>query len=456
MYRDLMRFSAEQLADALTSRSLRGERAVLLGPDCPIDGASFDSRDVRPGQLFVPIVAERDGHEFIGAALANGAAAYLTSSRDAFDRFGGTAILVRDTADALIDAAGWARTQFPASTVVIGITGSVGKTTTKDLVATALSSGRRVAANTRSFNNEQGLPVTILNAPDDTQVLVLEMGMRGFGQISDLCRVARPQVGVVTRVGEAHTELVGGIEGVAHAKGELIEALPPQGMAVLNADDTRVIAMAARSSAPVIRYGESSDADVRIDDLRLDDLGRASFTVSYRDGSAGVSLPMPGRHNASNAAAAIAVGVALGLPIDELAAALSAGSLSTGALSPHRMNLTRTRSGAVLLDDSYNANPTSMAAALETLAAIEAPRKIAFLGVMAEIDDPVGSHRAIAELAESMHIQIVAVGTVLYGVEPVTLEEAVDCALGDGGDVAILVKGSRVAGLDRLVDSIEV
>lgn len=450
MYRDPMRFSAARLADALTERNLRGERAHLLGPDCVIDGASFDSRDVCEGQLFVPIVADRDGHDFVGDALSHGAAAYLTSRRDVFERFGGTAILVGDTAEALIDAAGWARTLFPASTVVVGITGSVGKTTTKDLVATALLAGRRVTANTRSFNNEQGLPVTILNAPEDTQVLVLEMGMRGFGQISDLCRIARPQVGVVTRVGEAHTELVGGFEGVAQAKGELIEALPPQGMAVLNADDPRVAAMSSRSSAPVIRYGESADADVRIDNLRLDEFGRATFTVAHSGVSTVVSLPMPGRHNASNAAAAIAVGVALGLPLDAMAKSLSGISLS-----PHRMNLTRTHNGAVLIDDSYNANPTSMAAALETLGSIDAGRRIAILGVMAEIDDPVRSHREIAERANAIGVEIVAVGTDLYGVEPVTVDDAVVRALEEVEGAAILVKGSRVAGLERVVDAIE-
>jgi len=446
-----MRFTASELVEALTSRNLHGESARLLGPDCHIDGASFDSRDVRSGQLFVPIVADRDGHEFIGDALAAGASAYLTSRADVFERFGGTAILVRDTAEALVDAAGWARSRFPASTVAVGITGSVGKTTTKDLVATALASGRRVVANARSFNNEQGLPVTILNAPEDTQVLVLEMGMRGFGQIDELCRIARPQVGVVTRVGEAHTELVGGIEGVARAKGELIEALPPQGMAVLNADDERVLAMASRSAAPVITYGESSSADVRIVDLRLDEMGRARFTVMHRDETTSVALPAPGRHNASNAAAALAVGIALGLPLSGMATALSEVEMS-----PHRMHLTRTRGGAVLLDDSYNANPTSMAAALGTLGSIDASRRVAFLGVMAEIDDANGAHLDIAERARSLGVHVVAVDTDLYGVQPVRLDEAIEMVRREGEGSAILVKGSRVAALDRLVDAIVV
>ncbi|MEI7507302.1 MAG: UDP-N-acetylmuramoyl-tripeptide--D-alanyl-D-alanine ligase, partial [Actinomycetes bacterium] len=234
-----MKLLASDLANAIGGR--------LVGPDTEIDGATFDSRQVLHHQLFVPIVADRDGHEFISDALKAGAAAYLTSRPELVVGFGGTAIVVDDTAQALIDAARWGRTLFPASTVVVGVTGSVGKTSTKDLIVAALSSSKRVVANVRSFNNEQGLPVTILNASLETEVLVLEMGMRGLGQIDDLCRIARPHIGVVTRVGEAHTELVGGIEGVAQAKGELIEALPPQGVAVLNADDERVIAMRSRT-----------------------------------------------------------------------------------------------------------------------------------------------------------------------------------------------------------------
>jgi len=198
---------ASDLANAIGGR--------LVGPDTEIDGATFDSRQVLRHQLFVPIVAERDGHDFMSDALKAGADAYLTSRPELIEGLGGTAIVVDDTARALIDAARWGRTQFPASTVVIGVTGSVGKTSTKDLIVAALSSAKRVVANVRSFNNEQGLPVTILNASLATEVLVLEMGMRGLGQIDDLCRIARPHIGIVTRVGEAHTELVGGIEGVA-------------------------------------------------------------------------------------------------------------------------------------------------------------------------------------------------------------------------------------------------
>ncbi len=244
----------------------------LIGPDVEFDGASFDTRSLVPGQLFVPIVAERNGHEFIGEAYAAGAALHLTSEPDDFRR-DHTSIEVADTATALMALAAFARRRSSAR--VVGVTGSVGKTSTKDLIAAACATRLRTTANQRSFNNEQGLPITILDAPDDTEVLVLEMGMRGFGQISALCEVARPEIGVVTKVGYSHTELVGGIEGVARAKRELVEALPKSGTAVLNADDHRVAAMAGHTGASVLTYGTSGD--VRIVDIELDALARPAL-----------------------------------------------------------------------------------------------------------------------------------------------------------------------------------
>jgi UDP-N-acetylmuramoyl-tripeptide--D-alanyl-D-alanine ligase len=432
---------ASDLANAIGGR--------LVGPDTEIDGATFDSRQVLRHQLFVPIVAERDGHDFIGDALKAGAGAYLTSRPEIVEGLGGTAIVVDDTARALIDAARWGRTQFPASTVVIGVTGSVGKTSTKDLIVAALSSAKRLVANVRSFNNEQGLPVTILNAPLTTEVLVLEMGMRGLGQIDDLCRIARPHIGVITRVGEAHTELVGGIEGVAQAKGELIEALPPLGVAILNADDERVLAMRSRSVAPVLSYGESTGADVRITDLHLDAHGRALFEVATPSGSASLNLSTPGRHMAHNAAAAIAIGEALGVPLSQMVE-----SLRSATISDRRMQMKTTRNGALLLDDCYNANPTSMAAAIETLAQIPATRKVAVLGIMAEIENPESAYVKIAQLAQDGNIEIIAVGTDGYGSPAVSIDEAIERISQYDDSSAVLIKGSRVAGLERIVDAV--
>ncbi len=439
-----MRFSARELAEALNAQS----PARLIGPDSVVDGVTFDSRDVTAGQLFVPIVAERDGHDFVADAVARGAEAYLTS-RGPIPGVEATCIDVVDTAAALIDAARWARTRFPAGTMAVGITGSVGKTSTKDFVAASLSGERRVTASQKSFNNEQGLPVTILNAPIDTEVLVLEMGMRGFGQIEYLCRIGRPAIGVVTRVGEAHTSLVGGIEGVARAKGELVESLPSFGVAVLNADDARVIAMKSRTSARIISYGENPASDVRISELQLDDVGRPRFRVDTPSGRIDVSLPLAGRHMASNAAAAIAVGVALGVSLESMAA-----GLAVVRIADHRMAEVRTLRGATILDDCYNANPTSMEAALQTLASIGSARKTAILGLMAELDDPGRSHAEIAATARGLGIRVVAVGTDLYGVEPISIDDAIALLSGMDSDDAVLVKGSRVAGLERIVEAI--
>jgi UDP-N-acetylmuramoyl-tripeptide--D-alanyl-D-alanine ligase len=407
----------------------------LVGPDVDIDAVSFDSRSLQPGQLFVPLVAERDGHEFIPGALARGAAAYLTAR----EAQGGTAIEVPDTLAALMELAAAMRPHFTGP--VIGITGSVGKTSTKDLAWAALGASRRTWANDRSFNNEQGLPTTLLNAPDGVEVLVLEMGMRGFGEIAALCRIAAPTIGLVTRVAEAHSDRVGGIDGVARAKAELIEALPSAGTAILNADDHRVRAMASRTEASILLYGEADDADVRVTDVRLDDLARATFSLRSPWGSVPVRLRVSGHHMVANAAAALAcVGVVGG----DLAA--GAAALADVGLTPMRMEVQRTSRGAVVLNDSYNANPTAMRAALDALAAMPARRRVAVLGLMAEISDPAEEHVAVAAYARSLGVEVMAFGTDLYGIEPVDDPVATLGSLA-GGDV-VLVKGSRVVGLE--------
>ena len=337
----------------------------------------------------------------------------------------------------------WARRRSTAR--VVGVTGSVGKTSTKDFIAAACAAARRTTANERSFNNEQGLPVTILNAADDTEVLVLEMGMRGFGEITRLCDVARPDIGVVTTVGRSHTERVGGIEGVAVAKRELVEALPASGTAVLNADDERVKAMAAHTGAHVLTYGRTGD--VRVTDLSLDELARPRFTIDTPWGSSHVALAMSGAHMAMNAAGAIAVAGALGVPLEAMVA-----GVSTATVSAMRMQVTVLPTGATIINDAYNANPTSMAAALDALTAMRATRRIAVLGLMAELDDPVAAHREIASLVASAGVELIAVGTDQYGVEP-SADPITD--LGDlgAGDV-VLVKASRAAGLDRIADEL--
>ena len=422
----------------------KATNGTLVGQNAHLSGVSFDSRSVRPGQLFVPIVAERDGHDFVLAALAAGAGAYLTTGKT----FGRTSIEVPDTRAALLQLGAWGRNKLDAQLAnrVIGITGSVGKTSTKDFIASALGSKLRVTANERSFNNDQGLPVTILNAADDVEALVLEMGMRGFGEIARLCAVARPNIGVVTRVAPAHTERVGDIDGVARAKSELVTALGSSGFAILNADDERVVAMRSLTDANVITYGVSPLATVRMTSCVLDDHACATVTVETPWGEASWKMKVPGEHMAHNAVAAIAVAGVLGLDIQAAANAI-AGSV----ISEMRMQQRIARSGALIIDDSYNANPASMNAALQALSATKASRRIAVLGVMAELAQPEQDHVQIAQVAKQLSIELIAVDTDLYGVESHSRDEAAALLASAANSTAILVKGSRVAQLEKLI-----
>ena len=422
----------------------KATNGILVGQNAHLSGVSFDSRSVRPGQLFVPIVAERDGHDFVLAALAAGAGAYLTTGKT----FGRTSITVPDTLAALLQLGAWGRNKLDAQLAnrVIGITGSVGKTSTKDFIAAALGSVLRVTANERSFNNDQGLPVTILNAGDDVQALVLEMGMRGFDEISRLCTVARPNIGVVTRVAPAHTERVGGIDGVARAKSELVQALDASGFAVLNADDERVAAMQSLTEATVISYGVAPSATVRMTHCVLDERACASITVESPWGKASWKMNVPGEHMAHNAVGAIAVAGVLGLDLQ-----LAAVAIEAAVLSEMRMQHKVARSGALIIDDSYNANPASLAAALHALSATKASRRIAVLGIMAELSEPEQDHLQISRLAEQLGIELIAVGTDMYGVQSRTREEAAAALSAVENSAAILIKGSRVAQLEKLV-----
>jgi UDP-N-acetylmuramoyl-tripeptide--D-alanyl-D-alanine ligase len=434
-----MRFMAADVA-----RAVAGE---LVGSNAHLSGVSFDSRTVLPGQLFVPIIDQRDGHEFIVDALKRGAGAYLTSREPQ----GRTAIRVSETVAALLALGAWGRAKFDQNLGqrVIGVTGSVGKTSTKDLVASALSVAFKTHANERSFNNDFGLPTTILNAPDETQALVLEMGMRGFGEIAKLCEVAHPQIGIVTAVANAHTERVGSIDGVAQAKRELIEALPKTGIAILNRDDERVWAMHSATEATVCSFGASEHADVQMLICTIDDRGRATASVASPWGEIELKMQVAGRHMAHNALAALCVAGSLGIDLDAAAAAVSSAKISE-----FRMQMRKLQSGATVIDDSYNANPASMRAALETLASMNAKRRVAFCGLMAELSEPASEHRAIREYANELGVELVAVGTDLYGVESVSFDQAKEqLAKLDREEVA-LVKGSKVTGLVRLCEGL--
>ncbi len=296
--------------ELLTSEIAKATGGVLSGPDVGVSGASIDSRQVVAGQLFVPVVAARDGHDFVAGAVAGGAAAYLTS-RGPVEGVDATAVEVGDTVEALGAVGRLARTRLPER--VVGITGSVGKTSVKDLLAVALAARWRTSASVGSFNNELGVPLTLVNAGPDTEALVVEMGARGMGHIAELCALAAPTVGVVTRVAAVHTETFGTLEEVAAAKGELVEALPDSGHAVLNAGDPFVAAMASRTPAETVTYGDGGD--VRAESATLDDELRPSFRLVSPWGGASVRLGVRGEHMIDNALAAATSALVCAVPI---------------------------------------------------------------------------------------------------------------------------------------------
>ncbi len=445
-----MHWTAGAVADAVGG--------VLRGPDTNIDSVSQDTREITPDgrYLFVPIVADRDGHDFIPAAIEAGAAAYLTSrpADPSFEAIGDlAAVEVDDTSVALIDLGRAARSRLDSASV-IAVTGSVGKTTTKDFLAAVARTGRLTHANLRSFNNEIGVPLTLLGAPENAEVVIIEMGSRGMGDIARLCEIVRPTTGVVTTVGGAHTSEFGTVEAVARAKAELVEALPASGLAVLNADVELVAGMAERTKAAVVTFGVGNSggrapADVRAERIELDDQLAPSFTIVASEGEVRVRLGARGAHLVSNAVAAAAVGLHLGLSLDQIAE-----GLATPIVSPMRMELVHLSDGVRVIDDSYNANPMSTEAALRSLNALPATRRVAVLGVMAELGEESDSeHARIGELADALGIDLLTVDAPAYaGHDLDSIEDAVAALADLPAGSAILVKGSRVAGLERLVE----
>jgi len=430
-----VRFSTAEIAGRL--------RGDLVGPDVTVDGVTIDSRSTVPGQLFVPIVAARDGHEFIEAAHTAGAAAYLTSQPPV----GGTAIVVPDTTSALTELGALARERLDGQ--VVGITGSVGKTTTKDLLARCLASSFRIAASARSLNNELGVPLTLCNAPLDARWIVIEMGARGAGHIAELATLTHPEVGIVTSVAMAHIEFFGDLEGVFRAKSELVTSLPPSGIAVLNADDERVARMAGLAACPVLTYGVAgAAAQVRAESVRLNDDLQPRFELVSPWGGGEVALRLHGEAQVSNALAAAAAALWGGTPVE---AVLESLSRATG--SDLRMDVRRLTTGPALIIDCYNANPLSTEAALHALAHLGAGKKVALLGRMAELgEESERQHRRMVDVAEQGGISVVGYQTDLYGTDHVdTVDDAVALAQSLGHNDALLVKGSRVARLEEVV-----
>jgi UDP-N-acetylmuramoyl-tripeptide--D-alanyl-D-alanine ligase len=418
----------------------------------------IDSRAAAPGGLFAALPGERaDGHDFAAAAVSAGAAAVLASRP-----VGVPALIVADVPAALAALARGVLDRLPGVTVA-GITGSSGKTTTKDLLAQLVERLGPTVAPAGSFNNELGHPLTVLRADEQTRYLVLELGARGRGHIAALCAVAPPRLGAVLNVGRAHVgDYFADQDDVAQAKGELVEALPANGLAALNADDPRVLAMSSRTVAPTVTFGRSATAQVRATDVSVDGEGRPSFTLTTPAGSAPVRLNLRGEHNVSNALAAAVLAGGLGLDTGAIAAGLS----EAVTRSRYRMEVTRRPDGVTVINDAYNANPDSVQAGLTALAGMaHGGRTHAVLGRMAELGaNSRAWHEEVGAAAAWLGIStLIVVGdeaaAMLDGAgsvpgwpgEPVAVPDAAAAlkAVTDRvapGD-AVLVKASKAVGL---------
>ncbi|WP_062211567.1 UDP-N-acetylmuramoyl-tripeptide--D-alanyl-D-alanine ligase [Streptomyces sp. NBRC 109706] len=428
----------------------------------------IDSRLVEPGSLFAALPGDRvDGHDFAERAVADGAALVLASRP-----VGVPAVVVDDVVAALSALARHVvRTLDPT---VVALTGSAGKTSTKDLIAQLLRRVGPTVWTPGSFNNEIGLPLTVLGADETTRFLVLEMGARGVGHIRSLTELTPPKVGAVLNVGTAHIGEFGDRETIARAKGELVEALPPAdegGVAVLNADDPLVRAMSERTGARVVLFGEAENADIRAENARLTPEGCPTFALRTPTGCADVTMRLYGEHHVSNALAAAAVAHEVGMSASDIAETLA----EAGPLSKWRMEVTERADGVVIVNDAYNANPDSMRAALRTLVHMggatkdEGGRTWAVLGEMAELgDDAFAEHDAVGRLAVRLNVnRLVSVGgreaawldmgaknEGSWGEESVRVSDAqaaVELLRGQlrPGDV-VLVKASRSVGLEQV------
>lgn len=423
-----------------------------------IEGVSTDTRTIRTGQIFFALRGERfDGHDHVGEAFARGASAAVVSR--AVDGVSGTTLLVDDTVNALQSLAGWYRGRFALD--VVAVTGTNGKTTTKDMAAAVLSRTRRTLRTEGNLNNHIGVPLTLMDLSAEHEAAVVELGMSNPGEIARLAKIARPDVGVITNVGEAHLASMHDIESIARAKGELLEALPQHGTAVLNRDDDLVMAQAGRTTAQLVTFGLSREADVRAEAIE-ETPGGVAFDVA---GDGRASLSLPGRHNVSNALAAVAVGGVLGVPAEECLEGLR-------CFRPSALRMSRVEAGTLtILNDAYNSNPGSLGAALATLASQAAGRRAwAALGDMLELGPrSAGAHREAGARAAGLGIDRL----FLYGREVAALREGAIAAgmpsdtvelfdskaalaraiqAGLDGDTVLLVKGSRGMRMEEVVE----
>ncbi|HEV8586356.1 MAG TPA: UDP-N-acetylmuramoyl-tripeptide--D-alanyl-D-alanine ligase [Methylomirabilota bacterium] len=454
----MAQFSVQDLVRATEGALVNGDLAV------PITGVSIDSRTLQVGEAFFAIVGHRlNGHAFLADAAARGAACVVVHALPDEPPANVPLVLVEDTTRALGRLAGWHRARFDVP--VVAITGSIGKTTAKELTAAVLATRWEVLKPASSFNNQWGLPLTLLRLGPEHGVAVVELGTNQAGEIATLAAIARPTIGLVTMVAAVHTEFLGSIEGVRDEKAALVRALTAAGTAVLNADDPRVASMAREAKGRVVTFGRAAGATVRAaDDARETEAGLA-FTLEAGGQRQAVTIAFAGRHNVSNALAAAAVGVALDLPLADIARGLAAARPVGGR------GVWKRAGEVTILDDTYNASPASVRAALDTLAAHRAGRRaVVVLGDMLELgawsdeahreigravaalpaDELVGFGRAAARTVEAAR----AAGLAEAHHAP-TFEDTVAHLLKrlSPGDV-VLIKGSRGMRMERVVDAL--
>lgn len=445
--------------------AVRGE-LVQGSSNIEISGVSIDSRSIKPGDLFFAFPGERvDGHDFLEQVFDQGAAAAVISHQVNFQNRAAL-IMVADPLTALQDLAYYYRRLY--SIPVVAVTGSTGKTTTKDLIAGVLEQRFNVLKTSGNYNNEIGLPLTLLQLKHSHQVVVLEMAMRGPGQIAALCELSRPQAGVITNIGKTHLELLGSQEAIALAKGELLQALPSDGWAMLNAEDPWQVKLSEKVSGEVIFYGYSDHCTISASQVVLNNLAGVEFKLSTPAGQTPCFLPLPGAHNVTNALAAAAVGYRFGLTPQEIAAGLQSASLTE-----MRLEIKQGKDGVKIIDDSYNASPSSTIAALKLLAESGGERTIAVLGDMYELgEETVDGHRQVGKEAVALQIDClctvgqlareIAKGAINAGMDSDLIyvyqekTEAVSFLRSylQKGDV-VLIKGSRGMKMEEIVAAIQ-